>query len=326
MGTLKAISKHGKSEQALYNCISYVLQESKTRQEACCVTGIYNYSEITPVNVVNSFMDEKKNWNKCTGRFYDHYVYSWAPKEKITERQALDFAKELSERMFPDYQALIAVHHDKDHLHTHIIVNSVSYVHGRKLETSAEDLQKFKNIADQMCRVRGLRVVEKGKHYNGVQIQEGNITAWNNAKYRVLMNQTKKSYVAECGAAVLHSLEKRPKSRDEFIYRMNEQGWKTKWGDQRKYITFVNGDGMRVRNSNLSRTFHIDCSKEALEQQFLNNTKEVSHEYKRPEGISPAAIAEAGTTASVLVKQVSCATSQYAEKQRQEDEKQRRYR
>jgi hypothetical protein len=147
--------------------------------------------EITPQLVTEAFMEEKNLWGKAFGRYYDHFVYSWAPGEQVTEEQALAFATELSEKMFKNHQVLIAVHNDKEHMHAHMVFNSVSYVDGRKLETSAGDLQRFKEIADQMCRERGMHVVEKGKHFDGREIEKGTITAWNNDKYRVFADQSK---------------------------------------------------------------------------------------------------------------------------------------
>lgn len=326
MGTLKAISKHGKSENALLNCVTYVLRENKTSEDACYVTGLYDYPDITPQHVTEAFMKEKNAWGKASGRFYDHYVYSWAHGEQIVEKQALAFATELAEKMFLEHQALIAVHHDKDHLHAHMIFNSVSYVDGRKLETSANDLQHFKSIADQMCREKGYHVVEKGKHFNGTKMREGEITAWNNDKYRVLEDQTKKSYVAACGAAVLRSLERKPKTKEEFVYRMKQQGWSVRWSDERKYITFIDKEGKRVRDSNLAKTFHMDVSKEALERQFTCNQEAEEHEPERTERISVATIAEAGTTASYLAGEVSHAAAQYIQNQKDEDQRKKRRR
>lgn len=52
---------------------------------------------------------------------------------------------------------------------------------------------------------------------------------------------------------------------------MKQFGWNVNWTEKRKHITFQNQDGKKVRDSNLSKTFHLDISKEGLENEFNGN-------------------------------------------------------
>ena len=52
-------------------------------------------------------------------------------------------------------------------IHCHLVTNSVSYEDGRKLHNTKKDLERMKQLTNQMCRERGLTVVEKGKHFDG---------------------------------------------------------------------------------------------------------------------------------------------------------------
>ena len=56
---------------------------------------------------------------------------------------------------------------------------------------------------------------------------------------------------------------------------MKQFGWSVNWTEKRKHITFQNQDGRKVRDSNLSKTFHLDISKEGLENEF-NRIKQVA--------------------------------------------------
>ena len=68
----------------------------------------------------------------------------------------------------------MAVHKDKDHIHCHLVTNSVSYEDGRKLHNTKKGSGTYgKQLTNQMCRERGLTVVEKGKHFDGSQIEKG---------------------------------------------------------------------------------------------------------------------------------------------------------
>ena len=54
---------------------------------------------------------------------------------------------------------------------------------------------------------------------------------------------------------------------------MKEKGWEVKWKDERKNITFIDAEGNKVSDANLSKTFNVDVSKESLEKQFSINAE-----------------------------------------------------
>ena len=60
-------------------------------------------------------------------------------------------------------------------------------------------------------------------------------------------------------------------NRDDFVCQMAEKGIQVHWTDKRKHITFIDGDGHKVRDSNFEKTLKIACSKAALEAQFAKN-------------------------------------------------------
>ena len=63
-------------------------------------------------------------------------------------------------------------------------------------------------------------------------------------------------------------------SKEKFIEKMKQFGWSVNWTEKRKHITFQNQDGKKVRYSNLSKTFHLDISKEGLEKKQLEEERE----------------------------------------------------
>ena len=162
-------------------------------------------------------------WNKDTGRMYAHNIISWHKDEQITPEQALEFGKEFAKNWFSGFQALVAVHKDKDHIHCHLVTNSVSYEDGRKLHNTRKDLERMKQLTNQMCRERGLTVAEKGKHFDGSQIEKGEVIAWSKDKYNLFRQQVKDSFVADCAMAVLKALENCI-SKEMFIEKMKQFG------------------------------------------------------------------------------------------------------
>ena len=272
MAVNKTINKRTNTHGAMRNCIEYVLRQDKTSELLTYVTGPYCHNEINYDLVYRTFLEEKKMWNKDTGRMYAHNIISWHKDEQITPEQAFEFGKEFAENWFSGFQTLVAVHKDKDHIHCHLVTNSVSYEDGRKLHNTRKDLERMKQLTNQMCRERGLTVAEKGKHFDGSQIEKGEVIAWSKDKYNLFCQQVKDSFVADCAMAVLKALENCI-SKEKFIEKMKQFGWNVNWTEKRKHITFQNQDGKKVRDSNLSKTFHLDISKEGLENEFDRNRK-----------------------------------------------------
>ena len=272
MAVNKTINKRTNTHGAMRNCIEYVLRQDKTSELFIYVTGPYCHNEINYDLVYRTFLEEKKMWNKDTGRMYAHNIISWHKDEQITPEQAFEFGKEFAENWFSGFQTLVAVHKDKDHIHCHLVTNSVSYEDGRKLHNTRKDLERMKQLTNQMCRERGLTVAEKGKHFDGSQIEKGEVIAWSKDKYNLFRQQVKDSFVADCAMAVLKALENCI-SKEKFIEKMKQFGWNVNWTEKRKHITFQNQDGKKVRDSNLSKTFHLDISKEGLENEFDRNRK-----------------------------------------------------
>ena len=283
MAVNKTINKRTNTHGAMRNCIEYVLRQDKTSELLTYVTGPYCHDEINYDLVYRTFLEEKKMWDKDTGRMYAHNIISWHKDEQITPEQALEFGKQFAETWFSGFQTLVAVHKDKEHIHCHLVTNSVSYEDGRKLHNTKKDLERMKQLTNQMCRERELTVAEKGKHFDGSQIEKGEVIAWSKDKYNLFRQQVKDSFVADCAMAVLKALENCI-SKEKFIEKIKQFGWNVNWTEKRKHITFQNQDGKKVRDSNLSKTFHLDISKEDLENEFDRNYERVRVEAERTNG------------------------------------------
>ena len=101
------------------------------------------------------------------------------------------------------------------------------------------DLERQKSFTNKLCLERGLSVAKKGHHFDGSRIEQGEITAWSKDKYNLLINDSKKSFVADCAIALLEVVPLSA-SREEFISGMGQRGWSVQWEDKRKHIVFTN--------------------------------------------------------------------------------------
>ena len=149
-----AVTKILPRNTELKAAIRYILNESKTDGQALtarlnCKPG-YEYEQM---------METKKYFSKTGGRQCYHLILSYKPGE-ITPELALQVATEFAEQYLSDYETVIAVHTDREHIHAHVVFNSVSCITGRKYHVSNGDYYKqIRGVSDRLCRKYGLSVV-----------------------------------------------------------------------------------------------------------------------------------------------------------------------
>ncbi len=268
MAINKVVNNGGCSHGAMRNAIEYVLRADELK-EYIEITGPYDGETINYDEVYQTWLAEKRIWDKDSGRMYAHNIISFHKDEQVTPEQVLEIGRRYVDRFFSDHQCLIAVHQDKEHLHCHILTNSVSYVDGYKLHQTKHDLQLQKDFTNGLCLDRGLTIAEKGHHFDGSPMEQGDITAWSKDKYNLLANNTRDSFVADCALAIVGVMDGGCCSRDDFISGMAEQGWEVQWMDNRKHIVFENENGDKVRDSRIEKTFAgFEVNKEALNHEF----------------------------------------------------------
>lgn len=254
MATIKAIN----SRASISIAINYITKKEKT--DIKLITGL----NCSPETAIDEMKVTKSFWNKKGGRQYKHYVQSFPLDENISYEVAHKIAVKLCEEKFKGFEIVIATHKDREHIHSHIIVNSVNYLDGHKIQESRKDLQALKDYSDQLCIENALSVCKKNNE----------ITAYTKEKYKALekaLTSNYKSYVLECYQAVTKAAE-RATSKEDFIDRLADMGYKTNWTN-RKYITFIDKAGKKIRNSNLEKTFKCNLSKEVLENGFKINAE-----------------------------------------------------
>ena len=255
MAVIKAVS----SKAGINTVLDYVMQEEKTEQKL--LSGL----NCVPDTVKDEMRVTKLLWDKDGGRTYKHFVQSFAPGEKIDPAQAHQIACQLaaSRPEWQDFEVLIATHEDKEHIHTHFVVNSVSYVDGHKLQQSKAELQAMKDYSDQLCAKYGLHITEKGKTFDGQEREE--TAAFSKDTYQLLKKAEQgevKSYVQDIALAILDCREQAT-SRTDFVQRMNERGYGVDWQDSHKYITFTDlkrqeqGEKQcKIRNNKLEKYYN----------------------------------------------------------------------
>lgn len=152
----------------LYNSIRYIINPEKTKD------GLYvgGNAGSDAAEIYNVMIDTKRDWDKTDGRQGYHFVLSWKPGE-VNAEEAFQLIKEFCEEYMGDnYDYVFSVHDDQDHIHGHIVFNSVNRNNGYKYRYEKGDWEKYiQPITDKICEKYGLSSLEyekgkrKGKSY-----------------------------------------------------------------------------------------------------------------------------------------------------------------
>ena len=147
-------SKKGNPARHLKNCIRYIMNEEKTIGGALAGG---NVGIATPEESLQDFLFSKENYNKLEGRQGYHFVVSFQPGE-VGYEEAYQIIQEWAEQYLGDrYDYVFAVHTDRNHIHGHIVFNSVCRVDGYKYHYRKGDWEKYiQPITDKVCEAHGL--------------------------------------------------------------------------------------------------------------------------------------------------------------------------
>ena len=252
MATFTAIKNRGGGRGALAGVLWYTQQEEKTLREGQWLVSGWN---CTAQSALSEMQLTKERFRKTDGRQYYHFVQSFAAADDLTPREALAIGLELAQREFPDFEVLVATHIDTDILHSHLIVNSVSFRDGRKLHQSAADLQAQRLANDEICAAHHLSILpppQKQVKEKRMGTREYRSAAKGESwKFR-LMNA-----IDQC--------MRYASTKEEFISLMESEGYQLRWAASRKSITYTTPQGMKCRDDRLHESKY---TKEVMEREF----------------------------------------------------------
>ena len=153
MAITKILARKGRLDVG----ISYVLNGDKTQERV--LTAHLNCD---PGRECRQMLDTKKDYGKEDGVQYYHMIQSFKPGE-ITPELALEIATAFAQEHLPGFETVIGVHVDRQHIHAHILFNSVSADTGQKYHSNAQSYyQQIRATSDRLCREHGLSVIMEG--------------------------------------------------------------------------------------------------------------------------------------------------------------------
>ena len=241
--------------------LNYVHDPEKTNLSLQGGTYLMN-----PEDAYEEFMLTKQLWGKDQEgkRMCMHYIQSFKPGE-VTPELAKELADEfVKQKIFKGFQISYAVHTDKDHIHTHFILNTVNIEDGHKWQLA--DLKILRRESDRLCKKHGLSVVPER------EVKKSKSSAQKDAEKKGT------SWKKETQMAVDKALEI-AENPTEFFSIMKKQGYQVRWKNEYKYVLFINSDGKKMRNKIFEHPENY--TKEEMLKRFRENYKE--HWKKDPE-------------------------------------------
>ena len=233
----------------------YVSQLSKTLwNEQQLVSGI----GCQPETAFDEFLSTKLLHHKDGGVMFYHMVQSFPKGANIDPRAAHEAARRLA-GYFEGCEVLVCTHVDREHIHSHCIINSVNFETGKKIHMADEQIQALRARNDAICEELGLPKFQKDEQQKS--------SGMSNAEY----------YPAAKGESwklelmrVIDECMRYAASREEFLALLRAEGYGATWTDSRKNITYTTPDGRKCRDSKLHMTKY---RKENMEAEFGYRTE-----------------------------------------------------
>ena len=247
--------KGTQTRSCMKSVMRYVSQLSKTLWDGQpLVSGI----GCQPETAFDEFLSTKLLHHKDGGVMFYHMVQSFPKGANIDPRTAHEAARRLA-GYFDGCEVLVCTHTDREHIHSHCIINSVNFETGKKVHMADEQIQELRVRNDQICEELGLPKFQKDEQRQS--------RGMSNAEY----------YTADRGESwkfelmrVIDECMRYAGNRDEFLTLLRSEGYDAAWTDSRKNITYTTPEGRKCRDSKLHMEKYL---KENMEAEFGYRTE-----------------------------------------------------
>ena len=212
MAVTKILARKGRLDAA----VAYVLNGDKTEDRI--LTDAFNCD---PGREARQMIETKRELGKEDGVQYYHMIQSFAPGE-VTPELALEIAREFARRHLSDYEVVIGTHVDRQHIHSHILWNSVSVMTGAKYHSNAKSYYQVRALSDELCREHGLSVLPASRN-KAVSYAEWLRQSRGQPTFRALLEADLRESIEDAN------------DLGHFFLLMEHKGWEIKHGARLAY-------------------------------------------------------------------------------------------
>ncbi len=251
MPIIHFINSKTQTAGGMKNVLAYVTRTEKTKSEDKQYVTALNCSVPTDYE---EMLATKNAYHKNSGRMYYHLVQSFPKGDGTPPELAHRIAVEFAEKAFGKYECVVATHIDREHIHSHIVFNSVSFEDGRKYHSNGNTVQELMDLSDEICMKYSVAVLDKQ--------QQKKKDVLSDREYRSAVRG--ESWKFQLMNAITEVM-KQAKSKKQFVFMMKQLGYGVRWEDSRKYITYTCPNGRKCRCAKLHGE---KFSKELMEHEF----------------------------------------------------------
>ena len=256
-----AVTKIHPIKTTLKKAIDYICNGDKTDDEIYVTTHLCSRE-----NAYKEFELTKKQFNSRTKTLAHHLIQSFVPEE-VSFEEAHQVGIELCEKILGGkYEYVLATHIDKDHIHNHIIFNSIDVDEGKIYHSYYGSYMNIRNQSDKLCKEHNLSVIDQEAQKEINEIRRRKYVNWYD------WNEDKKgsSYKSRLQFDIDRTI-KQSINWQAFLSKMESYGYEIKQG---KHIAFRSKKQQRFTRA---KTIGANYTEERMKERILNKDKELGN-------------------------------------------------
>ncbi len=220
-------------------------------------------------NWSSDFRLTKAIFDNLEGRQYKHFTQAFEKDSGLSEDQihkaGIDLVKMC--KQFEGFQAVVITHNDKEHLHNHIVINSVNSETGKKFRMSNSELKTLKKNMD--------KYLKQEFNLEPTKEKEGIVKTQNTKTYQAIKRSLEGNYESfslNLAKDIKKSLDEST-TQEELKENLAKNEIQINISETHKTIMFTDKNKKRVSSKKLKEIFGVDFDKESIEKQFEYNLK-----------------------------------------------------
>lgn len=250
-----AVIKIKTIKKNLQAVVNYAKNGEKT-EHGILVSGV----NCLPQSAYEQMALTKKFYHKENKTLGFHIIQSFKGQE-VSPQKANQIGKELAEELWGDkYQVLVCTHVNKENVYNHLVLNSVSFIDGKKYHNSNADIAFMKDMSDRLCAKYGLTIVETNRAEMEKNYRQKRMDNFNRSDEKM------KKIINDIDDAIKCS-----KRYSDFKLNLIAKGYEN-IKDTGKYFSFKSP--YYARNIRLDRIYENDYSVEMIKHKIYYITKE----------------------------------------------------
>ena len=254
-----AVTKIHPIKTTLKKAINYICNGDKTDDEIYVTTHLCSRE-----NAHKEFELTKKQFNSRTKTLAHHLIQSFVPEE-VSFEEAHQVGIELCEKILEGrYEYVLATHIDKDHIHNHIIFNSIDVDDGKVYHSYYGSYMNIRNQSDRLCKEHNLSVIDQETQKEINEIRRRKYVNW----YDWNEDKKGKSYKSRLQFDMDRVIQKAI-NWEHFLKIMEQYGYEIKFG---KYIAFKQKNQQRFTRA---KTIGGNYTEEKIKERIQNKDKEI---------------------------------------------------